>query len=365
MTAAAPTLLRPPPIALRPSVTTPVRRRSGLRTVLAALLLVGLVVGAISQRALLAGVPGALGHARLGWVALAGLCAAVSVPALAMQQRQLMGVGGRRPPVGLLVSTTVTGNAISVSVPLVGSEMSVAYTYRRLARHGVDRAAVAWALIVSGLLSATAFAALVAVGALVSGNGSAAVAGLVTLVTVVLPGGALVLGLRSRVVRDRAVRIIGPVEQRVHRLTRGRSAAPGGHSVTELVAQIGHLHTRRSTLPVALGWSLLNWASDLACLGAALEAVGASVPWRGLILAWAAGAGVSSLGLTPGGLGVVEAALAFALVGAGLPYLAAVSGVLVYRVFSLWLAVLTGWLLLAGSTSLVGRLRPRAWRQPV
>jgi uncharacterized protein (TIRG00374 family) len=56
-----------------------------------------------------------------------------------------------------------------------------------------------------------------------------------------------------------------------------------------------------------------------------------------LVLAWAAGALASSVRLTPGGLGVVEAALASALVAAGLPASQAVPAAIVYRLVSLWL----------------------------
>ena len=61
----------------------------------------------------------------------------------------------------------------------------------------------------------------------------------------------------------------------------------------------------------------MNWVADIACLALAIMAVGSPVPWSGLILAWSVRVGAASLGLTPGGLGVVEAALAGALVAAG------------------------------------------------
>jgi hypothetical protein len=77
--------------------------------------------------------------------------------------------------------------------------------------------------------------------------------------------------------------------------------------------------------------------------------VGAPVPWQGLLLAWAAGALASSARLTPGGIGVVETALASALVAAGLPATLAVPAVLVYRLVNLWLLVGIGALVLVAS----------------
>ena len=86
-----------------------------------------------------------------------------------------------------------------------------------------------------------------------------------------------------------------------------------------------------------------NWVFDIACLACAIKAVGLSIPWQGLILAWAAGAGAASLNLTPGGLGLVETALAAALVAVHLPSASAMTSVLVYRLISFWLVLSVGW----------------------
>ena len=65
-----------------------------------------------------------------------------------------------------------------------------------------------------------------------------------------------------------------------------------------------------------------------------------------LLLAWAAGTAVASLGLTPGGLGVVEATLSSALIATGLVGSTAIAAVLVYRIVSLWLVIAAGGLTL-------------------
>jgi hypothetical protein len=74
-----------------------------------------------------------------------------------------------------------------------------------------------------------------------------------------------------------------------------------------------------------------NWLFDLLCLALSIRAAGVHVPWWGIILAWAAGAGGASLNLTPGGLGIVEAALTGALVALGVPGSPALTAVLLYR----------------------------------
>ena len=60
-----------------------------------------------------------------------------------------------------------------------------------------------------------------------------------------------------------------------------------------------------------------NWVADCGCLALSFLAVGARVPWRGLLLAYGAGQLATILPITPGGLGVVEGSLTVALVTFG------------------------------------------------
>ena len=62
-----------------------------------------------------------------------------------------------------------------------------------------------------------------------------------------------------------------------------------------------------------------NWVFDCGCLTLSFLAVGAGVPWRGLLLAYGAGQLATTLPITPGGLGVVEGSLTVALVTFGEP----------------------------------------------
>ena len=54
-----------------------------------------------------------------------------------------------------------------------------------------------------------------------------------------------------------------------------------------------------------------------------------------------------SIGLTPGGLGILEAALSAALVAAGTRGDHALAAVLVYRLISFWLVMVAGWAVMA------------------
>lgn len=98
----------------------------------------------------------------------------------------------------------------------------------------------------------------------------------------------------------------------------------------------------RDRAPIVL-LALANWLLDCLCLAAAILAVGATVPWQGLLLAYLAAAGATTLAVTPGGLGTVEVALTAGLVTAGLDAPHALAAVMVYRVATLWVPAAAGW----------------------
>ena len=103
------------------------------------------------------------------------------------------------------------------------------------------------------------------------------------------------------------------------------------------MARIGELHLTGSGWGIAFYLATINWMANITCLALAIVTVRSSVPWSGLILAWSVGVAAASFGITPGGLGLVEAALAGALVAAGVHAAQAVAAVLVYRLISFWL----------------------------
>ena len=82
------------------------------------------------------------------------------------------------------------------------------------------------------------------------------------------------------------------------------------------------------------------WAGDIACLWGALEFFGnprLSVP--ALIVGYSTGYVLTRRSLPAGGAGVVEIALTFALHWVGFPFVRALLGVVVYRLFNLWLPI--------------------------
>jgi hypothetical protein len=81
-------------------------------------------------------------------------------------------------------------------------------------------------------------------------------------------------------------------------------------------------------------------------LAASIYAVGAPVPWQALLLVYGSGIVIRSLGITPGGLGLVEGTLCLGLVGAGLHVGPALASVLLYRFISFWMVAGAGWVVL-------------------
>jgi putative heme transporter len=77
-----------------------------------------------------------------------------------------------------------------------------------------------------------------------------------------------------------------------------------------------------------------------------IQAVGAAIPWRVLLLAYSLGIGAQTLNITPGNFGIIEGTLDLTLVAAGLRASQALAAVLLYRFVSFWLIASAGWLFL-------------------
>jgi uncharacterized protein (TIRG00374 family) len=277
---------------------------------------------------------------------LAIFAESVSMVTLARLQRRLLIAGGVRLSINSMLVIIYASNSISVSIPVAGSPMSAAFSFRSFARRGADRSLAGWALAMSGVISTIAFALIVAVGAMVSGHALAAVIGALVASSTVVPVLGCVLAARNDRIRVR----LEAVGERALRLTQRAIHRPQGDPRELIDTAITRVLGLRLS---GRGWAFvfwlatMNWVADIACLALALIAVGSPVPWSALILVWSVGVGAGSFGLTPGGLGLVEAALAAALVAAGVHSPQAVAAVLLYRLISFWLVDAVGWTLYA------------------
>jgi uncharacterized protein (TIRG00374 family) len=285
-------------------------------------------------------------HLNWPWI-LAGIALeASSMAAFARMQRRLLRAGGVKLHLGFVMAVTYAGNAISVSLPLAGSEVAAAFSFRQFHRRGIEPAAVGWALAVSGIFSSLAFSMVLAFGALSSGNGPAAVLGLFGAVAALVPTVAVLAALRFGVARRRLNRLVARLVWLSRRLIH--VPGPGAEEFLEkLLDRVARLRLPPWQYATVLLLAIWNWVADCLCLACAITATGSQVPWPGLFLAYGVGMTAASVGLTPGGLGVVEAALAAALTVAGIRSGQAVGAALVYRLISFWLVMSIGWLVLA------------------
>jgi Lysylphosphatidylglycerol synthase TM region len=125
----------------------------------------------------------------------------------------------------------------------------------------------------------------------------------------------------------------------------GRPAQDPDAVLGDLVTRLGSLRLPPSGWLTVVLLAFFNWLADAGVLAASIAAVGAPVPWRDLLFVYAVGTAVASAGIVPGGLGVVEGALALTLMGAGLRHPVALAAVLIYRLISFWMVISVGWLI--------------------
>jgi uncharacterized protein (TIRG00374 family) len=281
------------------------------------------------------------------WLFLAVVAEAGSMAAFARTQRRLLhATGNDRLAIGPFMAVTYAGNAISSSLPVAGPGLSSAFFIRQFRSRGLADGPVAWTMIVSSLVSSVALALVLAVGAAGAGSVTGALLGLGEAVLFLLPACALLAALRFPAFRRLINRVLAALVARLRR-TFGRPspevAAAFESSLEELVA----IRVPPTKYVGVLGLCVWNWIADCLCLVASILATGSVVPWRGILLAYGAGVTASSIGLTPGGIGVTEAALSGGLVIAGLHGRASLDAVLIYRLISFWLVVLSGWCVMA------------------
>lgn len=133
----------------------------------------------------------------------------------------------------------------------------------------------------------------------------------------------------------------------------GRRALAG--AVAGLIVARQVIAPRRPDAPAFWG-AIAYWTADVACLWAALSAIGADVTLHGVGLAYATAYVTMLLPLPTGGYGAIDAAATFALTVLGVPLAEAVAGVVVWRVFNFWLPTLPGLIELARAQGLGRRL---------
>jgi len=251
------------------------------------------------------------------------------------------------PKVSWFVAATsqLTSNSVSRVVPGGGGAAAGGATlYRMLAVSGTPPSQAGGALAAMSVLSTAALAAIPVIGIAMALFGAPIPEGLspiaiasAVLCALLLSAGFVALRTDQPLLAagrffDRILRLAGRV------LRKDWSVQPE-NLVTERDRLAGLLGKK---WPQATAASALNWTFDYLVLVFALYAVDAEPRLSLVMVAYASGAVLSMISITPGGFGFVEVGLVGVLTLSGIPSDAASVAVLAYRGVSLWLPIASG-----------------------
>ncbi|MEW2166877.1 lysylphosphatidylglycerol synthase domain-containing protein [Streptomyces sp. NPDC007084] len=264
----------------------------------------------------------AAGVARLagadrGWLLVAAVAAGATWPASALAQQ---GAVARQLPAAKLVAAQFA--ACSANHLLPSGLGAGAVNLRFLTRCGLPLTRAATALAVK------AGAGTVARGCLIGGL-ALACPGVLRVPRPPTPGPAWTLAACAGTVVAAVVAALflaGPLRRALRRV----------------LLDVRAVHERPARAAALWGGSLAFAALHCAVVIAVTQAVGLPLPPARVALAFLAASSAAVLLPTPGGIGSLDAALAFALTLAGAPGGAAASTVLGYRLLTAWLPLVPG-----------------------
>ncbi|MCL8015400.1 lysylphosphatidylglycerol synthase transmembrane domain-containing protein [Streptomyces sp. AS02] len=264
-------------------------------------------------------------NAQWGWVAAAVLFSACSYLAAAMA---LLGFVPERVPFRRTVLAQVAGSFVKIVAPAAvgGVALNTRFLQRAGVRPGLAVASVGASQLFGlgcHILMLLAFGYLTGTEKTPSLSPSRTViAGLLTVAVLVLVVTSVPF-LRKFVV------------------TRVRSLFAG------VVPRMLDVLQRPQKLVTGIGGMLLLTACFVMCLDASIRAFGSestSLSLASVAVVFLAGNALGSAAPTPGGVGAVDVTLTVGLIAVGLPSEVAAPAVLLFRMLTLWLPVLPGWL---------------------
>ncbi len=325
------------------------------------------------------------------WLSLAVAATVVAIVAFSFIQRRLVTDLGGRLSRSRSVELTLTSGAISMALP-AGSALGAGYTYRRLRGTGLSSDEAGVSMVGSaGLLTGTLVALYLALTGPtlfqeltdLIGRHATGLLLLLVVALIALP----VLRVRrppathqsadgSAVRRQAGAHPssagVGAGAGRTDTAAGTGTAAPDADGVGAQVASpfrraltsvVAFTRTTRATarsIPRATWRSgaalaAVKWAADFAVLAGAVLAVGGGVDLIAMASVYVGVQILRQVPLTPGGVGIVEAALLAGLIAAGAPAAPAAAAVVIYRGLTFWLALLAGAVTGVAFRSPVGR----------
>ncbi|MGC5346147.1 lysylphosphatidylglycerol synthase domain-containing protein [Streptomyces sp. DT171] len=266
-------------------------------------------------------------QAEWGWVAAAVGFSALSYVAAAMS---LLGFVPERVPFGKTVLAQVAGSFVKIVAPAaVGG---VALNTRFLQRSGVRPGLAVASVGASQLFGLGCHTLLLAAFGYLTGTEKTP--------SSLTPSRTVIAGLLTVAVLVLVVTAVPFLRKFV--VTRVRSLFAG------VVPRMLDVVQRPHKLLTGIGGMLLLTGLFVMCLDASVRAFsGPDVPhlsYASVAVVFLAGNALGSAAPTPGGMGAVEGALTLGLIAVGLPKEVAAPAVLLYRLLTLWLPVLPGWI---------------------
>jgi putative heme transporter len=335
-----------------PAFTLPVMRRPSLAVLRGALgvaLIAGVFAAVVPRIASYGTVAHRLGTVSAPW--LAGLAAAALLDVLttALPWRAVL------PQLSWLGALGFTQASTAMTIVLPGgAPLGMALSFGLLRRLRVSAGAAGFAVALTGIWSQAMIFLYPLVGAVLvfatghlSGS-TAAIAGASGGAGALLAGAAFAV-LRSPSSARRLGDLACRVATRIARLLRREPPTWNGETLVQLRAE--RLSDLRRRWPSLTAATLSNQLTAYLIFELSLRAVGVSVadlPPSEAFLAWGIGRVISSLPLTPGGIGVVELGMIGTLVGFGAPHGHVVAAVLLYRGFVIAPTLVVGAVALLG-----------------
>ncbi|EOM74702.1 UPF0104 family protein [Rhodococcus rhodnii] len=326
-----------------PSPAARSSRRRALRWGIGAVLVVVLTVEIVLIWPELSESVMTLGDIRWGWLAAAIVASVVSMTSFASVQRTLLGVADVIVRQRQSLSVAFAANSISVTLP-GGPLIAATFTYQATRRWGASPVVASWQLVMAGALQAIGLAVIGIGGTLLVGAAKNPFSLLFSAAAMF----AFVVLAQYAASRPGALEGVGVTAIRMVNRVRKLAADHGVDRWHRIVEQIGAVRMSRADGARSLGWSLLNWIADAACLAFACYAIGGAPSLAGLAVAYAASnAAKSAIPLLPAGLGVMDAVLVPTLTAAGMTGAQALSAIVVYRLVSFVLVAVIGWIVFA------------------
>ena len=289
----------------------------------------------------LSGITVVFDHLNWWWVPAAVTAEALSFVSFAVMEYQLLTTsGGVRPPALPLFRMTVAAQALTNSLP-AGNAVAAVYGFRWFRRFGADDTLAVWAMMGTFIASMVSLSLVATAGlALATEEGAS-----YDLIPVLIGVLVIAVAVGAVFVYERPLLLVLNWTLWVSRSIFRRPREDATEQVDRIVGRITSVRLSWRRVIAVVLWGTANWLFDCSCFALMFPAIGAPIPWKGLLLAYGAGQLAAALPITPGGLGAVEGSITIALVAFGGAHVATVDAVLLYRLISFWLVLAVGWLM--------------------